>query len=971
MRLTGALGCEWVAHFKRDRPFLAILSLATILAGCKGSQIDDGFVGGITSSATQSTLTLSNATVLVGQSISVQLSIKDQNGNLFYVPNNPPQVSFSLATTGTSAGTFGTLQDLQTGIFTATFTGVTSGTATAITATVNGAKINASPSVQVTSNLSAFTLNIPFTSGTSSSYSISNTSSVSLMSTGGAHLTAADQSDTSSNTVGTSGGFQNGSLNGAQWDSTNNILRLNASTNNAELDASWTPQWSSLVGYWTLDSSFGATVGPSLTATGAGASIAAASVKVGSGYGAFNGTAGAAATAASTFGFPNTTFTVSVWLNTTSTGGNNYFISNGGIGQGWAIRVAVNQICIMLKNYSNSQITLGTSPTVNDGNWHHIVAVITTNTTTEASNNAAVYIDGQSTTVSQSLPGTGAYGDPTNTSAMGIGARAFPGGSDFFTGSLDDAAIWSTGLTAAQVQTIYARQSAKYSGQITSRVLDAYSSQSWTTFSTSTTLPFYKELPSSTASESTASYSSTGGSLTNGLVGLWHMNETTGTIAYDSSGKTGGNGTIVSTPTLGVTAPFSTGYNFPDNQTKYVSLPASSTLDSATNSSFTFQAWYYPTAYPAGTDTTNYQDAAAFVVGRQGYHMGLNQYPSGKFAFTVYDSSNTTHIALATTASKLNQWHHLVGTVTVGTTSSTVSLYVDGVPVASTTFASTTLKSYSGITYKIGTAANAVSWSCPAIGTIDEVAIWSRALVQSEVVELYRRGANRIKYQVRSCSASDCSDQQALTTSGYGWKGPDNTQLSYFSELYNTTSNILGGSVSTGAPTMTFGNFGSLSVAGNRYVQYRAILESDDANSLCTYNLASAACSPELQSASFGPNHYDTNAPSIINTASIGSSYQTLDANGFTETLGTNSCSAGTAYALSSDGTNFYYWNGSAWASSTGYATASTAAVIKANIGTFPQSAAGTGILQIKTYLESTGTSPCEVTSLQITGKKL
>jgi len=89
-----------------------------------------------------------------------------------------------------------------------------------------------------------------------------------------------------------------------------------------------------------------------------------------------------------------------------------------------------------------------------------------------------------------------------------------------------------------------------------------------------------------------------------------------------------------------------------------------------------------------------------------------------------------------------------------------------------------------------------------------------------------------------------------------------------------------------------------------------------------------------------------------------------------TETLGGNTCSSGAKYSASSDGTTFYYWNGSAWATSAAYATANDAATMRSNISSFPSSAAGAGTLQIKTYLKSSGTSACEVDNLQFTGRK-
>jgi hypothetical protein len=155
-----------------------------------------------------------------------------------------------------------------------------------------------------------------------------------------------------------------------------------------------------------------------------------------------------------------------------------------------------------------------------------------------------------------------------------------------------------------------------------------------------------------------------------------------------------------------------------------------------------------------------------------------------------------------------------------------------------------------------------------ANGKIDELAFWNRALSDSEILELYRRGANRIKFQVRTCASANCSDQDAITP-GNGWKGPGGNYLTYFSELYNNTSISssctipqacygselsLEGDVQTGSPSIHFDDFGGDGIYMNtsRYFQYRVIMESDDENTACS---GGTTCMPELKSVEIGPAH--------------------------------------------------------------------------------------------------------------------
>jgi hypothetical protein len=140
-------------------------------------------------------------------------------------------------------------------------------------------------------------------------------------------------------------------------------------------------------------------------------------------------------------------------------------------------------------------------------------------------------------------------------------------------------------------------------------------------------------------------------------------------------------------------------------------------------------------------------------------------------------------------------------------------------------------------------------------GYIDEFAAWNRVLgdgtngTPNEVLELYRRGANRIKFQVRTCADPGC----ATPSPGPSWIGPDNTAQTYFSELNNLSQT---GAVQAGAPDLLFNqeNFPGLTIESNRYFQYRAVFETDDAQSLCNYGAGPVSCSPELQSVTVNPS---------------------------------------------------------------------------------------------------------------------
>jgi hypothetical protein len=75
-------------------------------------------------------------------------------------------------------------------------------------------------------------------------------------------------------------------------------------------------------------------------------------------------------------------------------------------------------------------------------------------------------------------------------------------------------------------------------------------------------------------------------------------------------------------------------------------------------------------------------------------------------------------------------------------------------------------------------------------------------------------------------------------------------------------------------------------------------------------------------------------------------------------------------YNLSLDKTNWKYWNGSAWVAASGnVAQSNHATTIQANASSFASSV-GRGTVYFKAFLQSSGTSPCELDEIVIGGTK-
>lgn len=759
------------------------------------------------------------------------------------------------------------------------------------------------------------------------------------MSSGTVHLIPTGQIDNSS------GAFSQGSLSGsAEFDSSNGYLRLGSAASNLEFDPSWTPAWSNIIGYWkfneadwTTANQNDAVVLNSITGTMGVAKGSANTVANGMfGRGAtFNGSTDYVTIANPFTVVPNDTISISFWVkpNFSASGGFGRVIQFSDGSKGWTIqKVSPGTLNIRMDTSAGANQTLGDFKVV-DLVWSHILVTIDTG-------KVNVFVNGQQVDRDSTyIHGTGfAVTGPLNFASNG---------TNFFAGQLDEVAIWNMALSPVAARTIYEHQASKFSGTLTSRVLDTSTTgQSWSSFSWTPTLPFLKELPDAAVSEQKTNYTSLySDTLMNGIQGLWHLDEAAGTSGAGSIKESSGqspslNGTPSGGVTFGVSGKFNNAASF-NGTTGIISIPDSPGQRFLIPDGASMAAWVYLSALP--------NKWAGIVVKSR---------PAGRFWGLYIENINNKWIAAAMgdniygPTAKLG-WTHLA-VVQKGNIGR--DFYVDGKLVNSGL--AVQVDGVQPLT--IGTANYATEWFP---GVVDEVAIWKRTLDPAEVVQLYRRGANRIAHQVRTCSDASCSTNPS-------WLGPDGTNQSYFSELYNTPDNSLTGAVAATLPTLMFAHFGALltsPLGTGRYHQYRSILESDDANTLCDYGSGAESCSPELKSTISGAWQYDSNAPSIsLNT---GIPFTSIDS--LTETLGTNGCDGIPGYTFSIDKSHWYYWNSSQWVlSDASYIQSSPATQLTSEVLQKFSAQVGTGALYFKVMLKSDGNHPCEISKISISAKK-
>jgi hypothetical protein len=211
-----------------------------------------------------------------------------------------------------------------------------------------------------------------------------------------------------------------------------------------------------------------------------------------------------------------------------------------------------------------------------------------------------------------------------------------------------------------------------------------------------------------------------------GLVAWWPANGN----AVDVVG--GNNGTLTNGATYGP-GEVAQAFNINGNHAGvFIGNPAALQLQN-----FTIEAWVQrgTLAKVSNDPNANGGAAALFYFGSQGYGMGMHT--DGTISLTKIDVNDVNDGAQGARVTDLN-WHH----VAVTKSGATVSFYIDGVAFPSTndpvTFQFTTPAAI-GVRGDLINANNGNNDSFA--GSIDELAIYDRALTPTEIQSIYAAGA--------------------------------------------------------------------------------------------------------------------------------------------------------------------------------------------------------------------------------------
>ena len=744
-------------------------------------------------------------------------------------------------------------------------------------------------------------------------------------------------------------------------------LYAGQNANFTELSSNWTPQWNSLVGYWKMDRNWHDSSGNGNHGTAEGGVAFNYNPTIaGNGNGFFDGNNDVvrlgSINSANPLSLNNSNFTISSWVyreNTSDTWPRIVDKSDAGSGaNGYALSVGSDNRIDLLVN-GQDYLTSPLSDNVSRKKWFHLAVTMTTS-------RIRFYVDGvlfhEETSGPYALP-------PATTTNMSIGSWNHSTAREL-NGRLDELAIFSTELSSAEVNTIYQHQKQKYVGSYESPIIDMGSAQNINSLTPFTELPFQKEL--GTANDNPLHYPALSSNLSSGLVAYWPLNESIlNSISgwdFEDKSSNSNHGYTVGSVVINQAGIADRSVCFGPNAEQHIQIPNNPTLRNMPQ--LTIQTWVkfrdkadWDTIFLKYRGSTNNDNTYGFM---------LDNSTDQRLYFNANNTSATPSWIRSDGPIPVNKWTHVVGTYDGINT----RLYINGVLQSQIGNLTGNIANYtSNNDLYIGNGPHGGGNNNQSKSCISDAAIWNRAISASEVLQLYRRNANRVKYQIRTCTDSTCSTNPE-------WIGPGGDGTTAFSEIYNRQnsdiSNMFNSCDSSGdnlcsdrefsimGPSLLnrpqfnlldylTGNYASLNA---RYFQYRVQLEAQE-NTTC--NGAAEACLPSLNQFDIGIDTvYNFNSPHIQSSVPL---MVDGEITRFKERV-TGSCTVN--YQFSRNGLGFFYYNGSNWTPATGAAQSNTATELTPILKRFIVS----GPLYFKAYLTSDGSQDCELENIEITVRK-
>jgi hypothetical protein len=457
-----------------------------------------------------------------------------------------------------------------------------------------------------------------------------------------------------------------------------------------------------------------------------------------------------------------TAVTVSAWIKSSSSGAN--------AGAGNDHEVVDKSICtgaandgpfeLMVSNAGSEKASFAVYPSggvpgnvyisgdsttnVDDGNWHLLVG-------TYDGSNASIWVDG----TLQNFYTLGAVTLSSNTNPFEIGG-CVNGATFIWSGTIDDVRVYSRALSPSDVLTLYNTTATACASPVgyTGDFIYNSASHVYQFCNASNWIPM-GPVPGAGGGGCSSPAGSEGNIIYNadnhitqycdganwvaagenipisGLVGWWNFDEGSGTSAADSSG--GGNtGTLTNGPTWTTSGKINGALTF-NGTNQYVSIPDAAAL--RLSGSWTVTTWVNPSALPSSGNIALLASKSTSVGTNYDLVIDNGRYNAGLGWAVDFNSSGCCddHFAKYVTSISTGTWYHVAGVYdSVG---QTVTLYLNGMSVASSSVAGSPPESSIGGNLAIGAIGTGLNFY--TAGTIDDTRVYSRALTASEVWRLY------------------------------------------------------------------------------------------------------------------------------------------------------------------------------------------------------------------------------------------
>ena len=497
-----------------------------------------------------------------------------------------------------------------------------------------------------------------------------------------------------------------------------------------------------LVGYWKMNETSGSTVADS---SGNGNNGTATGTSIADGVlgkaRVFNGSSDFVSITNQVLKqTPNLTFEAWFKQNSTSTYQNIIWATPAGPGSGIALNIdrrVIFQLDLVTGDYRAYQ----TNTNAYELNvWNHVVGVYSNGI-------FRIFLNGNEQTIS--LLGGSGSGDFIGETNYYIG---YEPSANYFKGSIDDVAVYNRALTNEEIK-IHSQK--RPYGTYTSKVLDLITNPQLNNMT-------WGELGVKTGSGEIPKDA-------NGLVAQWNFNETSGTTATNNAGSCGTacNGTLTNMTTTGQDASVNSGWTANnkkwgdgalmfDGSDDYVNVSNNTNLNF--NNQITITGWIYQNQ----TDTIDRD-----IINKGGNENAMGWMPAN-YAVRVYNGALSFFFGTSNTASyyrtfaapsgslKPGQWNHFAIIYTSGDINS-CKIYVNGqsqlVTVGGSGSASLPINSYD---LRLGKQSSVTSSYYALNGTMDAIALYSRALSADEILSNYQAG--NIELQTRTGATADPND---------------------------------------------------------------------------------------------------------------------------------------------------------------------------------------------------------------------